>query len=154
LSKINTVPQNIVTNEVQNGSNTYLDLIVFSTLRLQSYLISSGFGIEFYKYINSDYSYGNPAQDDDIRQYIKENIFPRYVIGEIIFWEKFWPKGSTNPQVELNLSDADKIEAGYSKSKSFQTIQVNPDDLDFELIYNIPQDRNYSISLSVVLIKK
>lgn len=154
LDKINTVTQNIVTNEVQKGNNSYLDLIVFSSLRLQSFLINSGFGEEFFKYINTNYSYGNPAQDDDIIQYIKENIFPRYVISEIVFWEKFWPKGSSHPSIEVNLTDSEKIEAGYSKSKSFQTIQINPDDLDFELIYNIPQDRNYSISLSVILTKK
>ena len=117
-------------------------------------MILEGFGNDFYKYMNPLYSYGNPNQDDDIKTYISENILERYVIKEIVLWEKFWKKGSPLPNIEYSLTDEQKILAGYNKTKNFQTVFNTPEDLDFQLIYNIPKDRNYSIAFTVVLEKK
>lgn len=152
--KIKSIPQNIVTNEIVKNGNTYLNLQIYTTLALSDWLISDGFGEEFYKWIDDNYSFGNPKQDDDVRTYITENIYSRYVIKEIIVWEKFWKKGNTLPQIQTNLTDAQKIALGYTKTKSFQTTFETPDDLDFQLIYNIPKDRNYSIAFTIVLEKK
>jgi len=154
LSKITRIPQNIVEEEISFAKSKTLNVKVFTSLALQDQLIRDGFGQDFYTYMNSAYSYGNPNQDDDIKTYIAENILERYVIKDIIFWEKFWKKGSPLPNIEYNLTDAQKIANGYIKSKNFQTVFNSPEDLDFQLIYNIPKDKNYSIAFSIVLEKK
>jgi hypothetical protein len=154
LIKIKSVPQNIVREEVVKNGNRYLNLRVYTTLALSDWLIADGIGDEFYKWIDPNYSFGNPNAEDDIKTYITENIYDRYVIKEIIVWEKFWKKGNPLPDIQTQLTDAQKINAGYVKTKSFQTTFETPNDLDFQLIYNIPQDRNFSIAFSVVLEKK
>ena len=154
LSKITRIPQNIVEEEITYERRTTLNVKIFTSLALQDKLIVEGFGQDFYKYMNPAYSFGNPNQDDDIKTYISENILERYVIKEIILWEKFWKKGSPLPNIAYLLTDDQKIANGYRKTKNFQTIFQSPEDLDFQLIYNIPKDKNYSIAFSIVLEKK
>jgi hypothetical protein len=154
LSKIKSVPQNIVNEEIVKNGNRYLNLRVYGSLALSDWLIADGISDEFYKWISPDYSFGNPDQEDDVRTYISENIFQRYIIKEVILWEKFWKKGNPLPDIQTGLTDSQKIAAGYVRSKSFQTTFEFPDSLDFQLIYNIPKDRNYSIAFTLVLEKK
>jgi hypothetical protein len=154
LTKIKSVPQNIVKDEIVKGGNRYLNLRVYTTLALSDWLIADGIGEEFYKWIDPNYSFGNPNAEDDIKTYISENIYDRYIVKEVIVWEKFWKKGNSLPDIQTQLTDAEKIKAGYVKTKSFQTTFETPNDLNFQLIYNIPQDRNYSIAFTVVLEKK
>jgi hypothetical protein len=92
--------------------------------------------------------------DDDIKTYIAENITERYIIKDIILWEKFWTASNPLAQIEYNLTDSEKISAGYKQTKNFQTKFEDPNDLNFRLIYNIPKDRNYSIAFTVILEKK
>jgi len=129
-------------------------LEVFTDLALADYLISEGFSTEFIKYINPEYSFGDPILEDDIKAYIIENIKQRYVVKNIIFWEKYWNLGDPYPEIQTNLTDSQKISNGYFTSRSFSTKFANPDDLNFKLIYNIPQDKNFSISFTVILEKK
>ena len=117
-------------------------------------MITNGFSDEFIKYINPNYSFGDPILDDDIRAYILENIKQRYVIKNVIFWEKYWNAGDSYPQIQTNFTDSEKIANGYFTSRSFSTQFSNPDDLNFKLIYNIPQDKNFSIAFTVILEKK
>jgi hypothetical protein len=154
LSKIKSVPENIVRQEIIKGQNRYLDLRIYTTMALSSYLINDGISNEFIKFINPEYSFGNPNQEDDVATYIAENIYDRYIVREVILWQKFWKKGDPHPDIEVNLTDAEKVAKGYVKTRNFQTAFQSPDDLDFQLIYNIPQDRNYSIAFTVVLEKK
>lgn len=138
---------------VEAKKNT-LNLRVFSTIALQDFLIADGFSDQFSKYINPNYSFGNPDLDDDVKVYIQENIFDRYIIKEIIFWEKFWEKGKDLPQVRYDLTDTQKIKDGYIRSKNFTVKPLSVGSLDFDLIYTLPKDKNSSISFSVVLEKK
>jgi hypothetical protein len=152
--KIKKIPQNITFSIKSKKESKTLTINVFSSLALENFLISDGFGTEFYKYIDPNYSFGSRNQEDDIKSYISENITERYVVKDIIFWEKYPKRGENLPKIEYNLSDEQKVKAGYVKTKNFQTIFRNPDDLDFKLIYNIPQDRIYSVAFTVILEKK
>jgi hypothetical protein len=131
-----------------------LNVRVFTTLALQTYLINDGFDAEFKKYVNPNYSFGSVDLEDDVKTYIEENIFERYSIKEIIFWERFWERGNSYPQIQYQLTDVQKIQAGYVRSNSFTTRNLSYGGLDFDLIYSIPKDRNSSIAFSVVLEKK
>lgn len=154
IRQISTVNENIASQEIEDSKGKVLILDVATNQALADYLISDGFSSEFYKYINPNYSFGDPILDDDIKNYIYRNIVDRYVVKNIIFWEKFWNKGNPSPQVETNLTDSQKIANGYVVSRNFTTKFVNPDDLNFQLIYNIPLDKNFSIAFTVVLEKK
>jgi hypothetical protein len=138
----------------ETRKDTTLTARIFTTIALQDYLIADGFGSEFSKYINPNYSFGNPDLDDDVKLYIQENIVERYIIKEIILWEKFWRKGSPLPQIQTGLTDEQKIQAGYVKSKSFRATPLSTGNLNFDLIYTIPSDKNSSIAFTVVLEKK
>jgi hypothetical protein len=146
--------ENIVRSERTTKAGNILTLDVYTDLALADYLISKGFGAEFIKYINPEYSFGDPILDDDIRAYILENIKQRYIVKNIIFWEKYWNAGDPYPQIQTNFTDSQKIANGYFTSRSFNTKFANPDDLNFQLIYNIPQDKNFSIAFTVILEKK
>jgi hypothetical protein len=154
LNQISKVPQNIVKTEEVNKNGTILILDVFTDLALADFLISQGFSSDFIKYMNPEYSFGDPILEDDIRAYILENIKQRYVVKNIIFWEKFWNMGDPYPEIQTNFTDSQKISNGYVTSRSFNTKFLSPDDLNFQLIYNIPQDKNFSIAFTVILEKK
>ena len=154
FSKIRTVKENIVSEVSEINRNQVLTLDIFTGLALQDWLIADGIGTQFYKYLNPNYSFGDPHPDDDIKTYISDNVYDRYIVKDVILWQKFWKKGDYLPSVEVNLTDKQKIAAGYVQTKNFQAKFANPNDLNFQLIYNIPQDRNYSIAFTVILEKK
>jgi hypothetical protein len=153
-SRIKAVKQNLVSSSVKKAQDTLVNIKVFTTLALEDYLIDDGFGEEFNKYINPNYSYGNVKLGDDIKYYVAENITKRYVISEIILWEKFWPASNPLSNIVYDLTDEQKISAGYVQTRNFQTRFEENNDMDFQLIYTIPKDRNYSIAFTVVLEKK
>jgi hypothetical protein len=153
-NQITKFSENIVRSEKATKGGRVLTLDVFTDLALADYLISQGFSTEFIKYINPEYSFGDPILEDDIKAYIIENIKQRYVVKNIIFWEKYWNAGDSYPEIQTNLTDTQKLANGYFTSRSFSTKFANPDDLNFQLIYNIPQDKNFSISFTVILEKK
>jgi len=156
-SSINNTSSNIVSRVRNLKTSIQLTLDVYVTNSIQDWLIADGFGTQFYKYINDNYSFGNPNLDDDIKDYISENIFDRYAVKEIIFWEKIWNPVKNEikpPLIETNLTDLEKIQSGYVQSKNFKTIQDTGGGLNFSLIYTIPKDKRTSISFSVILEKK
>jgi hypothetical protein len=153
-NQITKFSENIVRSEKVTSRGSELILDIFTDLALADYLISEGFSAEFIKYMNPEYSFGDPILEDDIKAYIIENIKQRYVVKNIIFWEKYWNLGESFPEIQTNMTDSQKISNGYFTSRSFSTRFANPDDLNFKLIYNIPQDKNFSISFTVILEKK
>jgi hypothetical protein len=153
-SRIKAVKQNLVKTITKRNQDNFLNIKVYTTLALEDYLIDDGFAEEFYKYINPNYSFGNVNLDDDIKYYVKENITKRYIISEIILWEKFWPASAPLANVIYDLTDEEKIANGYVKTRNFQTNFNDNNDMDFQLIYTIPKDKNYSIAFTVVLEKK
>lgn len=154
VSRIKSIPQNIIKDVAIDGNNQKLILNIYAGLSLSDWLIGDGISGEFYKWINPNYSFGNPSQVDDIKRYIEENIFERYTISEVILWEKFITPTENLPQINLSMTDSEKVKAGYTQTKSFQTSFDPVNDLNFSLIYNIPKDRSFSISPTLVLTKK
>jgi len=154
---LQNVDAGIITKNIITSSKTELDLGIIVTKSLEEWLITDGFGTEFYKFIDPNYSFGDLILDDDIKTYIQENIFQRYVIKEVIFWEKVWipTKGINDlPQIAINLTDIQKIQNGYLKSKNFKVIIDESGGLNFKVIYTVPKDKRTSIAITVVLEKK
>jgi hypothetical protein len=157
VGSIKNTPSNLVTRQVKKQTTIELTIDVFVTESLKDWLLEDGISAEFYKYINPNYSFGDIGLDDDVKTYIEENLFERYAVKEVIFWEKQWnPKrGETAPpQIETGLTDTQKLQKGYKPSKSFRTIFNTTGGLNFKLIYTIPKDKRTSIAFSVILEKK
>jgi len=135
--------------------NKSIRLNVFSDKALIKYLRSDGIDKEFIKYINPNFSFGEGGLDDDIEQYIINNVVPRYKIKRIIFYENRFANNvnSLNP-IELDLTNLELLQKGYKISENVQ-IKISTDSpLNFKLIYTIPKLDNYSISFKVDLEKK
>ena len=154
---IDYVPGSIITEEKVFATKKEINVNIYTTKSLVEWLIQDGFSSEFIKYVDPEYSFGNPGIDDDARLYIKENIFDRYSIKEVLMWEKIWlpEKGVAFPnQIVTNLTDAEKSLQGYTLSKNFNFVQDVAGGLDFKVIYTIPKDKRTSICFTVVLEKK
>jgi hypothetical protein len=153
---IKTIPQDVVfTIEPISGSlQRRLTADFYVTGALTKWLIANGFGAEFEKYIDPNYSFDSRSIEDDIRVYIEENIFDRYEITDIKLWEKVYPTNTNEPVLILNLTDQEKIANGFVTSTNFQTVPLNNNPLNFSLIYNLPTDRSISIACTVTLNKK
>jgi len=154
---LQNINSGIIEKRIITSSKTELDLSILVTKSLSDWLITDGFGVEFYKFIDPNYSFGDLILDDDIKTYIQENIFQRYAIKEVILWEKTWlPSKGVNdlPQIAINLTDIQKIQNGYLKSKNFKVIIDESGGLNFKVIYTVPKDKRTSISITVVLEKK
>ena len=91
---------------------------------------------------------------DDLQKYIEENIFDRYEVSNITFWEKTYQPNITEPLIRLDYTDAQKKDNGYVVSTNFQTIPLGNNPLNFSLIYKLPTDKQVSISCTVTLNKK
>jgi len=134
-------------------SNLVLD--VFVTKALTKFLRSDGFDTEFNTYINPLFSFGEAGLDDDINAYIINNIYSRYVVKKITFYEnQFANNVNSLPIVELDLTNLELLTKGYSINENVSIKFSNTSPLNFRLIYNIPKLNNYSISFIVELSKK
>lgn len=141
----------VVKNYTDFGSSNQLMLDIYVDKLLINYFMKDGISSDFYKYFNQSYI-SEKTMDDFIKKYIKDNILDKYIIKGITFWEKFYPKGSTYNEVEAGLTDQEKISAGYLNTKNFAV--THKSDLNINLKYNIPVDKNYSISFTIELEKK
>jgi hypothetical protein len=154
---VRNVKKDIILKETVKASKTELDISVLVTQSLQDWLITDGFGEEFVKYVNPSFSFGDLILEDDIKTYIEENIFQRYVVKEVIFWEKIWvPKRgqAALPQINNQIDDEQKISQGYKQSKNFKLILDEGGGLNFKVIYTVPRDKRTSIAFTVILEKK
>jgi hypothetical protein len=151
LSNISNVEQKIVKSIDVVKSNKILTLNVFTDELLKKYFINDGIINQFQIYLDPSYSNSKNIVEMT-NNYIKENILDKYIIKAINFWEKFIPKGVSYNIIELNMTDSEKILNGYVESKSFSVQYTS--DLNFDLKYNIPLDKNYSIAFTIELEKK
>lgn len=154
---INNVDASLVESIDIISDKNQLTLSVFTEKALIDWFIDDGISNTFEEFINPLFSFGDEGIQDDKRTYIRENLVDRYIIKEIIMWEKEWnvTRGQINPPlIEFTLNDQQKIESGYKPSKNFEVKENQLGGLDFRLIYTIPKDKRTSISLTVILEKK
>lgn len=154
---INNVSASLVQSLDAIGNRDQLTVSVFTEKAISDFFIEDGIIKPFNDFVNPLFSFGDNGVSDDKRIYIKENLIDRYFIKEIIMWEREWNprRGQVNlPQIEINLTDAQKVNSGYKPSSNFQIIGDQLGGLDFRLIYTIPKDRRTSISLTIKLEKK
>lgn len=140
-----------------DGQQIILD--VYLEKRLIEVLSNSNIKKFFIKYIKPEYGYGKYSTlDDDVLEYIRINILPRYSIGSIdlyvnkskdIDFNQQYPK--INSLIPNNIKELN----GLIISNEFNYTKLNSSsNFNIRMIYNKIEGFNYSIAPSFKIIKK
>jgi hypothetical protein len=109
----------------------------------------------FIKYINPKYGYGNVSTvNDDVIQYIKENVLSLYKIKDVQLYVKTSRENTPLTYTTAELDDAGKLSAGLGITTAFSTSLLNTNLFDLKLIYNKRTGFTESFGFSVTLVKK
>ena len=140
-------------------NNTELDFYIFVEKRLTRYLADK-LSDEFKTFINPEYGYGTISDiEDDIIQYIKQNILKLYKIDSIIMWDKIERSSDNNARIEndystyIDCSDTQKNNAGLDKYDGFQMKTLNSNMFDRKIVYNMQNGCKETIAWSVIIKK-
>mgnify|MGYP003119632128 CR=1 FL=1 len=127
---------------------------LFNEKRLIEYLFTP-IKEQFQKYIRDLYGYGNlETLDDDVEQYIRENILKLYKVEKIEFYSlASRTKGSSN-YTTAELTNPEKIANGLTINDNISSKTLNTNPFDLKLIYNKRTGFSESYGFSVTIVKK
>lgn len=149
----NTLVSGDVMYEGDNNALT-IDLYALINKAAASYFFDEIYNY-FKKYVNPAYSYSDETTiTDDVNAYIITNVIPVYKLDTVNFYIKKVTGTGSVTYSTLALTNAQKIEAGFSVDKNAGIQFPVPNSLDFQIIYNIDKGYDYSVGLSVTLSKK
>ena len=127
---------------------------LFNQKRLIEYLFDP-IKAQFEKYINELYGFGDlETLDDDVRQYIKENILKLYKVERVDFYTLASRTKQPDTFKTAELTDAEKISSGLTISNNVASKTLNTNPFDLKLIYNKRTGFSESFGFSVTLVKK
>jgi hypothetical protein len=110
---------------------------------------------QFEKYVNKLYGWGDlETLDDDVNQYIRENILKLYKIDKVEFYTLASRKKGLSTFTTAELTDAGKIEAGLTLNTNVSSKTINTNPFDLRLIYNKRTGFTESFGFSVTIVKK
>jgi len=134
-----------------------VELWVYIEKALEKYLIGDNISSVFTTFVNPALSTGlKDTINDDVKSYIKQNILKVYSIDTIELSELRYRNNINSFELlELGLNDTDRRIYSFQNTRNFRTQNLVNSNLNFKLIYNIPEERKLtSISLKVLLRKK
>lgn len=136
----------------ENLSNTEFYLLIQK--RLSQYLFEFIKPI-FERYINPAYSVGNELTiEDDIYNYIDNNILSLYKIGTVDFYVKQTRDLVKNNYTTVNLTNEQKLLNGLAIDRNISSKTLNTNLFDTRLIYNKRGGFSDSYGFSVTIVKK
>ena len=110
---------------------------------------------QFVKYINMLYGWGDlETLDDDVNQYIRENILKLYKIEKVEFYTLASREKLPSNYTTAELSDSEKISAGLTINNNVASKALNTNPFDLRLIYNKRTGFSESFGFSVTIVKK
>ena len=127
---------------------------LFNQKRLMEYLFTP-IKEQFLLYIKDEFGYGDlETLDDDVNQYIKENILKLYKIEKVDFYTlaSRTKGGSTFDTAEL--TNEEKISKGLTINNNVASKTLNTNPFDLRLIYNKRTGFSESYGFSVTIVKK
>ncbi len=147
---LNNLNEEIFYSEI----NSVITLNIFIEKKLRNYL-HDGVYNTFVKYINPLYSYGSKESiEDDVTEYINQNILPRYKISGIDLYIKQEKMDGATNYLPLTINNSDKLRSGMKIFNNFQVKGLNNSSFDISLIYNKILGYKTSIGLSIKIDKK
>lgn len=135
-------------------TNSSIETYLFIEKRLEEFLFTY-VKESITRYINPEFGFGNTdTLDDDVYQYIRQNLLKRYRIGSIdLYTKSSRTVGETN-YTTAELDNTNKVLQGLSLEDNFSAKILNRNSFDTRLIYNKKVGYSESIGFSVSLIKK
>ena len=110
---------------------------------------------QFLLYIKDEFGYGDlETLDDDVNQYIKENILKLYKVEKVDFYTLASRTKSGSTYTTAELTDAEKISNGLTINNNVASKTLNTNPFDLRLIYNKRTGFSESYGFSVTIVKK
>ena len=149
------LPAKKFTREIKKVPSTpTIEFYLFNQKRLMEYLFTP-IKAQFEKYVNKLYGWGDlETLDDDVNQYIRENILKLYKIDKVEFYTLASRKRGASTFTTAELTDAEKIENGLTINNSVSSKTINTNPFDLRLIYNKRTGFSESFGFSVTIVKK
>lgn len=139
---------------MHNETPAYVEFYLLIQKRLTEYLFSFIKPV-FEKYINPRFGFGNTITlDDDVNEYIEQNILSLYKIGSIDFYVKQSREKTGTTYTTAELVNSQKTAAGLRIDQNISTKTLNTNLFDLRLIYNKRTGFSDSYGFSVTIIKK
>ena len=110
---------------------------------------------QFLKFVNPLYGWGDlETLDDDVEQYIKENILKLYKIERVDFYSLASREKTPSTYTTAELTNAEKISNGLTLNDNVSSKTLNTNPFDLRLIYNKRTGFSESYGFSVTIVKK
>ena len=131
-----------------------ISFYLFNQKRLMEYLFTP-IKNQFLKYVNEAYGFGDlETLDDDVNQYIKENILKLYKVERVDFYTLASRTKEPSTFTTAELTDAEKINNGLTINSNVSSKTLNTNLFDLKLIYNKRTGFSESFGFSVTIVKK
>jgi hypothetical protein len=135
-------------------SSPTIEFYLLNQKRLMEYLFAP-IKAQFELYINKLYGWGDlETLDDDVNQYIKENILKLYKIEKIDFYTLASRTKSGSDYDTAELTNIEKSSAGLTINNNIASKTLNTNPFDLRLIYNKRTGFSESFGFSVTIVKK
>ena len=143
------------TREIKKVPSTpTIEFYLFNQKRLMEYLFTP-IKAQFEKYVNKLYGWGDlETLDDDVNQYIRENILKLYKVDKVEFYTLASRERVPSDYTTAELTNVDKIKAGLTINTSVSSKTINTNPFDLRLIYNKRTGFSESFGFSVTIVKK
>lgn len=137
-----------------NEAPAYTEFYLLIQKRLTEYLFEY-VKASFEKYINVNFGFGDISTlDDDVNNYIEQNVLSLYKIGSIDFYVKQGREKKSPVYTTAELTNSEKASAGLRIDQNISTKTLNTNLFDLRLIYNKRTGFSDSYGFSVTIVKK
>jgi hypothetical protein len=137
-----------------NDTPSYVEFYLLIQKRLTEYLFQF-VKDSFEKYVNPEFGFGDVTTlNDDVTNYIEQNVLSLYKIGSIDFYVKESREKKEPTYSTAELTNSEKIETGLKIDQNISTKTLNTNLFDLRLIYNKRAGFSNSYGFSITIIKK
>ena len=131
-----------------------IQFYLFNQKRLMEYLFIP-IKAQFIKYVNELYGWGDlETLDDDVNQYIRENILKLYKVEKVDFYTLASREKVPSDYTTAELTNTEKNSAGLTINSNIASKALNTNPFDLRLIYNKRTGFSESFGFSVTIVKK
>ena len=110
---------------------------------------------QFLKYVKDSFGWGNlETLDDDVNEYIRENILKLYKVEKVEFYNLASRTKGSSTYTTAELTNAEKISTGLTINNNVSSKTLNTNPFDLKLIYNKRTGFSESYGFSVTIVKK
>jgi len=135
-------------------SSPFVTFYLFNEKRLMEYLFTP-IKEQFQKYVNELYGWGDlETLDDDVNEYIRENILKLYKIEKVDFYTLASRTKGGDTYTTAELSNVQKISNGLTLNENSASKTLNTNPFDLKLIYNKRTGFTESYGFSITIVKK